>query len=322
MTTTPAIATDLSTMTPSEIDTLLAALYYESLKADQAIVWAKDTIYRKAGATQDVWSRRKAWSMSWDDAVAAVLAQSKSTERNYRVDEAQRAIDTYNEAVAKDAEIDAQMDVYNDEFDRRGGWTRAFIVQNGNGHIHRTMHCNTCFPTTRFGWVTQVSGWDEDAIVAEAGEGACTICYPSAPSAYLSQPCRLNTPEALAKQAATQAEKASKSAEKIAKGITPDGKPLVVTWGYQSSTRNRTTGEWEPFAARAHKDIKTERAAELFVVEALAAIAKGKPVSRDYPGREIADQVLSAMAWKRNTTPEAVEASLAAKVEKKRKGMY
>jgi hypothetical protein len=32
--------------------------------------------------------------------------------------------------------------------------------------------------------------------------------------------------------------------------------------------------------------------------------------------------VLSAMAWKRNTTPEAVEASLAAKVEKKRKGMY
>lgn len=43
------------------------------------------------------------------------------------------------------------------------------------------MSCSTCFPTTQFGWVTEFSGKDEAEIVAAAGEGACTVCYPSAP---------------------------------------------------------------------------------------------------------------------------------------------
>ena len=29
-------------------------------------------------------------------------------------------------------------------------WTRAFLVINSNGHVHSSMDCNTCFPTTRY----------------------------------------------------------------------------------------------------------------------------------------------------------------------------
>lgn len=65
------------------------------------------------------------------------------------------------------------------EWDRRGGWSRAYVVPGG--HIHRSTSCSSLHPTTLIGWLPEQSGWDEDAIVDAAGIHACTICYPSAP---------------------------------------------------------------------------------------------------------------------------------------------
>lgn len=94
------------------------------------------------------------------------------------------------------------------------GWTRAFFVQNAGGHIHTSRHCATCFPTTRFGWVTEDSGKDSEAIVEVWGESACTVCHPSAPTfARFSEPSR-RSQEA---QAERDAEKAAKADKKTAK---------------------------------------------------------------------------------------------------------
>jgi len=58
------------------------------------------------------------------------------------------------------------------------GWNRFFLVQ----HIHNTQHCSSFRPTTRVGWLPDVSGLTEAEAVAAHGETLCTICFPSAPT--------------------------------------------------------------------------------------------------------------------------------------------
>lgn len=70
------------------------------------------------------------------------------------------------------------------EFRRRGGWERAYMAANTDGHIHRSMNCSTCNNgryATRFNWLTRLSGSSEAEIIAAAGVHACTVCYPNAP---------------------------------------------------------------------------------------------------------------------------------------------
>ena len=95
-------------------------------------------------------------------------------------------------------------------------WTRAFLVINSNGHVHSSMDCNTCFPTTRYQWLVQYSNDDEKTIVEDAGEDACTICYPSAPAEVLNRPSRIVTADKIAK-AKAKAERDAKREARIAK---------------------------------------------------------------------------------------------------------
>jgi hypothetical protein len=95
-------------------------------------------------------------------------------------------------------------------------WTRAFLVIASNGHVHSSMDCNTCFATTRYNWLVQYSNDDEKTIVEDAGQDACTICYPSAPAEVLNRPSRIVTADKVAK-AAAKAERDAKKAARIAK---------------------------------------------------------------------------------------------------------
>lgn len=95
-------------------------------------------------------------------------------------------------------------------------WTRAFLVLASNGHVHSSLDCSTCFPTTRYQWLIQYSNDDENTIVEDAGRDACTICYPSAPAEVLNRPSRIVTADKIAK-AQAKVEREAKKAEKIAK---------------------------------------------------------------------------------------------------------
>jgi hypothetical protein len=66
---------------------------------------------------------------------------------------------------------------------------------------------------------------DEDAMVEEWGERACTVCFPAAPTNPLyNRPARIDR-EA---QETKAAEKAAKQADKDAKAITFNGMPVRV----------------------------------------------------------------------------------------------
>jgi hypothetical protein len=62
---------------------------------------------------------------------------------------------------------------------RKAPWSRFFLVKNNNGHIHKDMSCGTCFPTTQYGWLPQLSGKTEADAVADQGPLLCSVCFPS-----------------------------------------------------------------------------------------------------------------------------------------------
>ena len=66
------------------------------------------------------------------------------------------------------------------------------------------MGCSTCFPTTEYAWLVELADCDEDAMIVDYGEKACTVCFPGAPAnPHFNGPGRRDR-EALA---ARQAEK-------------------------------------------------------------------------------------------------------------------
>jgi hypothetical protein len=118
-----------------------------------------------------------------------------------------------------------------DDIYQQDPWTRAFLVINNNGHVHKSMDCSTCFPTTRYQWLVQYSNDDEATIVSDAGEDACTVCYPSAPAEVLNRPSRIVTADKVAKEKARQereAKKQAKIAKEKANAPTASGEPLKI----------------------------------------------------------------------------------------------
>lgn len=106
------------------------------------------------------------------------------------------------------------------EFADRNGWSRFYVVLNANGHIHSSRHCSTCFTTTDYAWLTELSGKTEEEVVALYGEAVCTVCFPSAP-VYKGFG---DGTSALARY--TQAEKDERAAEKAARAAAKTAKAL------------------------------------------------------------------------------------------------
>jgi hypothetical protein len=135
-------------------------------------------------------------------------------EKHYpsRVEQIQNKIaELKKQRVAIQSEINKLDAIYDQD-----PWTRAFLVINSNGHVHSSMDCNTCFATTRYNWLIQYSNDDENTIVEDAGQDACTICYPSAPAEVINRPSRIVTADKIAK-AQAKAERDAKREAKIAK---------------------------------------------------------------------------------------------------------
>lgn len=256
---------DPTTATPSEIDEELARLDVERAKAQNALDGLRARVERLVG-----------WTMT-EEALAFRPRIEQARQSIAECDEAARPLDA--------------------EFERRGGWTRAWLVLNTGGHVHRTMACRTCFPSTRFAWLTQLSGHDETEIVDLAGKAACTECYPSAPVDVRNRPSRIKTPEQLAREE----EKAERAKAKATKAITaPDGTPL----------RTKKYGQ-----------IDTEFTARRNYADALSYARHLARVNVAYHRDSIAEHhedarlILAALAAKHGRTEDDLRAELAPKVE-------
>ncbi|MCV7225274.1 hypothetical protein [Mycolicibacterium komossense] len=192
--------TDLTTKTPPEIDAVIHELGYQRAK----LIAHMEGLHTAA---------HRARTGRYPDPARAAKLDAHAAEYAPQI-----------------AAVTDQLKPYHDEFDRRGGWTRAYLVQSNGGHVHGSMHCSTCFPRTKFAWLTNYSGQDEVEIVYAAGELACTICYPSAPAEVLNRIGEIRRPSDLEREQRA-ADKAARDAERTAAAVVEPatGKTLYKT---------------------------------------------------------------------------------------------
>lgn len=179
------------------------------------------------------------------------------------------SIEKIEKSIQKIAEIKLEISKINIEISKLNAiydqdpWTRAFLVINSNGHVHSSMDCNTCFPTTKYQWLVQYSNDDEKTIVEDAGQDACTICYPSAPAEVLNRPSRIVTADKIAKAQAKverDAKREAKLAKEKANAPTKSGEFLYFKDGNYTEvikTERTAVSEWSNLQSRINHKIVT-----------------------------------------------------------------
>lgn len=296
-----------------ETDTAIAGLYQELQSVEIQIDRVSYGIHVIA-KSERVARISSDFARSVEEAIEAGNpedSQYPQEEFDKRVNEYIKFKNEKNEINEKIAKLDA---VYRQYF-----WNRAFLVIGG--HVHSSRSCSTCYDSTQFAWLPQYSGGSEEEIVEDAGEEACTICYPSAPADVLNRPSRIVTQDKIEReQAKREREEAKKKrdAKKLASAVTADGSPLVVTDGSYKSVYSRENGFQQTENFRL-EEIKTERSAKIWYVEQRENIQFRKALSNE--GRvavaESCEKIVYALAEKHGVEPEEIRNVLEIKVAKR-----
>lgn len=128
------------------------------------------------------------------------------------------------------------------EYRRRGGWSRYFrVVTSGQGHVHTSMNCHTCYPTTLYSWLPALSGKGMDQAVDDYGSEMCSICLPAVTS-HPSYRTRGRIEEE--RRARLDAERAERNRIKEEKGITtPQGTPVVLGGHWREVVKTAISAE-------------------------------------------------------------------------------
>lgn len=199
----------------------------------------------------------------------------------HRINQCESLISIANREINGLREQRAPLD---DEFERRG-WTRYYLVDSHNGHVHFDVSQSRCSRqvSTSHLWLTSESGKPAEEVVALAGERACTQCFPWAPTETRSRPCAYRTPSEIEQETRRQ-ERAAKAAARAVKAITnPDGSPLRITVDGRRDT------------------LATVRAAELRCVDLMFWPAWNLRSRTEEESKAI-ERILICLAVKANTT--------------------
>jgi len=180
-----------STMTPREIDEMLADLYMARLANDHAYEIALNAIHSAVGSREYVrgsWAQKGHYVNHMTDE-AAIGEQRRRLDAGeveaWNVEYAERRLAALDACDAEYTRIIVAKTPLDDEFARRP-WSRFFLVTSSDGHIHSSMSCQTCRWSTTFGWLPELSGQTEADAVALRGPALCTVCFPSAPTEWTS----------------------------------------------------------------------------------------------------------------------------------------
>jgi hypothetical protein len=297
---------NFKTATPVEIDTELAALYNSNARKNAAASRAVNEAVTDAdpkGRYNFQRSAGKRYNETPRERRARVIETAQGGTPHYTA---------LHAAIAAEAKVFAECRAteapYEAAYTARR-WSRFYHVTNTNGHVHSSRGCSTCFPTTQYGWLTQLSGSTEAELIAVMGDTACTVCYPTAPTFRGFGDGTSYVAKASAAEKAAKADaKAAKVAAKVAKGITfADGSP-VFEMSYSGGLSTRS--------------YKTERAARIDLVTALVSTAFPWPGgSHDNHKRYLAtaEYIAPALAHKNGQTLAELWQVVAPKVRAKAK---
>lgn len=292
---------DLSSWEPKDVDGKLNELLLDEAKAIAPYVWTERELQRDeavlAGVERDG-ERYEGQADYYRGRIAEHTAKLREIQDQVRA-------------------IRREQGFYEAEYDYRGGWTRAYLVPGPQGHVHSGMSCSTCNregKLTRFAWLTEYSGMDEDALVEAAGQRACTTCFPSAPVEVLSRPTTMFSADEKRQQAEREERaqaKLARDAKRIENGLTADGSEFTV----------RTDSGEGPATWRNTESFKTERAAVMWATDKLGWRGYGAPsaerVEREQHEDRAIDEIAQAVARKHNLPVDYVRGDIAIKGQRK-----
>jgi hypothetical protein len=199
---------DMSNLTtPREIDMALAAKHHELDKAEQQVAYSDSEMLRLADAKYYYRGRKRVTDMTLEAAMKIVkerlLTLCVHMDANAYVDgtyhgvnwdgyngaippyNASKALKVFDKRNERLAEVDRIWGEINDLNSLYTGWSRFFLVTSSPGHVHSSMHCSSCRPTTTYGWMPELSGKDEATAVKELGPTLCSVCFTSAPTEHI-----------------------------------------------------------------------------------------------------------------------------------------
>ena len=314
-------AKDIASMTPIEIDTEIAKISAAIGKAMESRLKAQTSVHQAAGDRQIREGRGipPRWGMSLDQ--AEQKAQELASGTDYQAAPARRALVDLDAARLAETSAYEALLPWNAEFTRRGGWTRSFLVTDG--HAHSSQDCSTCNrqgQLTNFSWMVAYSGLNEAEIVKDAGERACTVCYPSAPVDDLKRPSKMFTPEEIDRQQKreeAEAAKTKRAAAKAAKAIAnPDGTELKVFNHHWPERQVRQGNEIKVIPA--HDDfttLETLHSARGWITDWYGEAARGGHPSYREDDRQ---RVAEAIAHKEGKTREEALAEAQARAKRRK----
>jgi len=275
---------DITTATPAEIDTEICRLENIMSATGQRLVSLRREFGEAKTQAAGYGARRRVRS------VEEITADIEATEKI--------RFDTYR-----------QLSPLYNEFVRRGGWTRWYLV--ADGHLHYDTSGSRCsrIPTTDHYWMTEYSGRSAAEMIELAGDRVCTTCFPDAPVAPRPATARFMTPSEAERAAYTETRARKAAATKAAQITTPDGRELRAANG-------------------VHGDlIKTEVAARRRALQDATDIAfygDSHPSAAEW--RETVKRMIEALAHRDAThfggtgvTEETLRAEINDKVAKKAK---
>lgn len=197
----------LTTMTPPEVDRLFAALDGKLNRLDDARGRAFEALYSAMGVEQVQRGRSRAWAIDARGLEAQARELAASAEpvevperlRRYNrmmtperyANDVRTALRALDDNAAESQRLhEGPRATLMGEWDRRGGWTRFHLVQDG--HIHRGVgwrsDCHTLRPTTVLAWQPHLSGKTDAEAVKALGPYLCTFCFPEAPTDWKKDP--------------------------------------------------------------------------------------------------------------------------------------
>ncbi|MGW9069241.1 hypothetical protein ACWGQT_07325 [Streptomyces yangpuensis] len=177
----------LASMTPVQVDELFAALYEEYARLNRLTDSSWDGLYRAVGEKKVSRYNEMTWPYGRDEleTKARKILEDGTGVDLYR--------DTVTQALARLDGFGEETRALNQgprktllaEWERRDGWSRFFLVQDG--HIHKGgpsgwgSDCHTLRYNTVLYWRPELSGSTEQEAVDALGPTMCTVCFPKAP---------------------------------------------------------------------------------------------------------------------------------------------
>lgn len=302
-----------------EIDTRIADIAYALHRLSYEIKSESEHLHRAAGderipGPKDQYGRfERVWQKSLAECIATITTLPADHYGH-------STLTKYNALRADEADLISEQKALNAIW-LEHGWSRFYYVQNNNGHIHKDTYCSTCYDTTQFAWLTDLSDQTEAEAVESFGKVLCSVCYPSAPTDWTDgEPI-----EKIKAREDAAVRKAERLAKKLEKALLPDGSETVLTteiYGryWDGNTRTyvegvHTVSDRITTLAQAKtwlRDITDSRAEHRGKVSGY--IAETRAWSPDNEA-----WVVEKIAEKTGSTPEAVAAEAAEKAEKKAK---